>query len=128
MIGPTELNWALTSGEPGRMFSMTFFDDPFKVDVFVTGSTPYEVSERERSKTCLLFEGVEARVVAPENIVLQKLRWYDLGNRVSDRQWNDLVQVIEVQGPAFDREYMLHWAEHFNLRDLAEEALSEARP
>ena len=110
------------------MFSLTLMDDPFKVDVFVMGETTYEKSEQERAEMQELFPGVPGLVIAPENIVLQKLRWYDLGNRVSDRQWNDLVQVIEIQGDAFDREYLLKWAEHFGLKELAEEALSEARP
>ncbi len=128
MVGPTELNWALTSTDPGRMFSMTYFEDPFKIDVFVMGSTPYEMSELERSQVCFLFEGVSARVIAPENIVLQKLKWYVEGNRISNQQWNDVVRVIEFLGDAFDRDYLLHWADHFDLRELAEAALSEARP
>ena len=107
---------------------MTYMDDPFKIDVFVANSAPYERSELERAQLVSLFDGVDAMVIAPENIVLQKLRWFELGNRVSDRQWNDLVQVIEIQGEAFDRDYLLEWAEHFKVRDLAEEALAEARP
>lgn len=69
-----------------------------------------------------------SRVIAPEKVVLQKLRWYELGNRVSDRQWNDVIQVIEVQGEAFDSCCSLGWAEHFNMRDIAEQALAEAMP
>lgn len=67
-------------------------------------------------------------VVSPEDLVLQKLNCVKSGMRPRDVHWNDLVQVIEIQGDAFDRNYLLKWAEHFGLKELAEEALSEARP
>lgn len=127
VIGPTELNWALNvRTEPG-MFQLLHSSEVFKVDVFVIGDSDYERSEIERARDIQLLEGVSAWVAAPENTVLQKIKWYESGNRVSDRQWNDIVQVIEIQGPAFDRDYFLHWANRLGIRELAEQALVEAK-
>lgn len=32
----------------------------------------------------------------PEELVISKLRWYELGNRVSKPQWRDLLGVMEI--------------------------------
>jgi hypothetical protein len=40
----------------------------------------------------------------PEDILLQKLRWFRLGGEVSDRQWRDVLAIIRVQGPRLDRD------------------------
>ena len=83
---------------------------------------------RARSVTVDITQGMHANVVSSEDLVLQKLNCVKSGMRPRDVHWNDLVQVIEIQGDVFDREYLLNWAEHFDLKALAEEALSEARP
>lgn len=57
-----------------------------------------------------------------EDIVLVKLRWFELGNRISDKQWNDIVQVLEVQHGNLDEAYLIKWARHFNVLDLLREA------
>lgn len=106
---------------------MMFIEDPFKIDVFVTDKTPYELSENGRARLISLMEGIEAKVLAPENIILRKLLWYDEGNRVSDRQWNDLMQILDVQGVSIDQEYLLSWARELGVEDLAREALSSVR-
>ena len=54
------------------------------------------------------------------------LRWYVLGNRVSERQWLDVLGVLKVQGDSIDREYLTRWARLLDLDELLEEALSQA--
>lgn len=50
-----------------------------------------------------------------------------MGLRVSDRQWNDIVQVIDVQLPNLDRTYLVKWCEEFGVLDLLKDAVSQAR-
>jgi hypothetical protein len=128
MVNLTELETALDDRRWPSNFQLLHYDSTFKIDVFLSEDKHYDRLVEERAKSVELVPGKQVWYVSAEDIVLMKLRGYDLGNRISDRQWNDLVQVIEVQGSAFDREYLLHWAERFELRDLALEALSEARP
>jgi hypothetical protein len=128
VVNQEELREAVENPRWPGGFQLLHYDTTFKIDVFVSEETDYEQIVSQRAKSVEITEGFDVWYVTAEDIVLMKLRWYDLGNRVSDRQWNDLVQVIEIQGEAFDRDYLLQWAEHFGVKDLALEAFSEARP
>lgn len=118
---------SLEENSPWRSFQILHLEHMFKFDIFVPPSEPFLESLRSRTRQVTL-EGIELRIASAEDILVMKLRWYELGNRVSDRQWNDIVQVIEVQGHHLDRDYVRQWANHFELLDLAEEAFTEALP
>jgi hypothetical protein len=66
-------------------------------------------------------------VYTAEDILLQKLRWYRMGNEVSDRQWRDILGIVLVQGNALDLAYLSRAAEVLNVSDLLEQALGQAR-
>jgi hypothetical protein len=61
-----------------------------------------------------------------EDAVLAKLEWYRMGGEVSERQWNDLLGILKVQGTALDLPYVRHWAADLQVTDLLERALAEA--
>ena len=58
--------------------------------------------------------------------MLAKLQWYRDGGWVSDRQWNDVLGVLKVQGPALDRAYLAEWARELGLTDLLRRAYNDA--
>ncbi|CAN5502037.1 hypothetical protein BH11ARM2_BH11ARM2_29130 [soil metagenome] len=109
-----------------RTIQILHMDEVFKIDVFVVGDDPFVRSEFERAKTVALISGRSVKIACPETIVIQKLRWYRLGNMVSDRQWNDIVQVLETQSERLDWSYLREWANHFGLGEWLEKARSEA--
>ena len=115
---------ALASGP--RSFQAIHEESVFKVDVFLMEDSLFERWEVESAKRLELFEGVVGLVMAPEAIALEKLRWYELSNRSSDRQWNDVVKLIETVGEEFGSEEFLRWGETLGLMELAREALAEA--
>jgi hypothetical protein len=49
-----------------------------------------------------------------------------MGNEVSDRQWNDILGVLKIQGKTIDIEYLRHWAIHLRVTDLLDRALEDA--
>jgi hypothetical protein len=72
-------------------------------------------------------EGDTVRVATAEDVVLQKLRWYRLGNEVSDRQWRDVAGVLKRRSGALDRSYLEHWARELEVSDLLARALLESQ-
>ena len=62
-----------------------------------------------------------------EDLILQKLLWYERGGRSSDRQWHDVLGICRVQASALDSSYLTHWADRVGIRQLLDAALSEAR-
>ena len=80
-----------------------------KVDVFVLPASRYDVHAFERAREDTLEQTEHARafyIAAPEDVVLNKLRWYRKGGDASDRQWGDVVGVLQVQAGALDGAYL----------------------
>ena len=99
----------------------------FKVDLFVLGAGPLDREELARRQRIELPEsGDELEVASAEDTVLQKLHWFRLGRGVSDRQWQDLLGVLQVQGSRLDRQYLDRGAGLLGVEDLLRRALREA--
>lgn len=56
-----------------------------------------------------------------------KLEWYRMGGELSDRQWNDVLNVIKVQGDLLDLGYLRRWAIQLGVADLLERILDQAQ-
>lgn len=61
----------------------------------------------------------------PEDLVLSKLEWYELGNRISESQWKDMLGILKVQ-KSLDWNYLEKWATELGLLNLLQKARSEA--
>lgn len=90
-----------------------------KIDVFVPPHGPMGVGQLDRARRVSAFPGIVALpVLGPEDVILQKLRWYRLGGEVSDRQWRDLVSVLRLLGDRADIGYLEEVAGGAGLADL----------
>lgn len=127
MVSANEIREALSSTETYRSFQLLHFQEVFKVDVFVPLPSEYVEEEFARARTIEFLPGIIANCASPECIVIQKLRWFELGNRVSDRQWNDIVQVLEIQKGGLDDDFLDKWSKHFGLFDLLQNARSQVK-
>jgi hypothetical protein len=99
-----------------------------KVDLFVAGGTPLDASQLARCLAVDLGEGRRLYVHPPEDILLQKLRWYRRDGEVSDRQWRDIAAIVRVQDRRLAREYLRQSAGIPGVSDLLDRALGEALP
>jgi hypothetical protein len=64
-------------------------------------------------------------VHSPEDIVLQKLAWYRMGNEISDRQWTDILGILRMQRGQLDGDYLRQWANELAVGDLLRRATDE---
>lgn len=96
-----------------------------KVDLFVAGGTPLDTQQLARRRLVDVGGGRILPFHPPEDILLQKLRWYQMGGRSSDRQWRDIQGIIRVQGAGLDRTYLREYAPAFGIEALLADALSE---
>lgn len=97
-----------------------------KVDLFVAGGSPLDARQIARRRRVDLGDGLYLHVHPPEDILLQKLRWYRLGGGLSDRQWRDILGIIKVQRTRLDRAYLLESARVLSVEDLLARALDQA--
>ncbi len=108
-------------------FNVIHLDTMLKVDVFVPKSRLFDQEEFRRAQQEVLLEGTRPfNVASPEGTILNKLEWYRMGGEVSDRQWNDILGVLKVQGTHLDMNYLQKWAANLNVTDLLERALVDA--
>lgn len=96
-----------------------------KVDLFVAGGTPVDAEQIQRRLLVSLGDGVTLPIHPPEDILLQKLRWFRLGGEASDRQWRDIQGIVRVQGRRLDQEYLRRQAPVLAVTDLLERALAD---
>jgi hypothetical protein len=103
-----------------RSFNLIHLQTMLKVDVFVATNDPFHlVQMRRRILQPISADGrVSMYVASPEDTILAKLKWYKEGGAISDRQWNDVVGVLKVQGAILDQRYLQDWAQRLGLSDL----------
>ena len=110
-------------------FNLIHLQTMFKVDIFIRRQRPYDSSQFERraSQMLSLEPEMAAYIASPEDTILAKLEWYRLGGEISNRQWQDVRNIIEVQADRLDWAYLRHWAAQLNLSDLLERVRDESR-
>ncbi len=108
-------------------FNAIHLDTMLKVDVFIPKTRAFDQEELRRTRQEVLAIGTRPFYMAsPEGTILNKLEWYRMGGEVSDRQWNDILGVLKVQGTTLDMAYVQRWAKTLQVTDLLERALVEA--
>jgi hypothetical protein len=109
-------------------FNVIHFETVQKMDFFIRGDGDYPAEEMRRRIKVAVDETLQQKiwVASPEDIILQKLLWFKMGSRISERQWNDALGVIKVQGDRLDREYLNHWAKILDIKDFVQRAFMDA--
>jgi hypothetical protein len=109
-------------------FNVIHFETAFKIDIFVQGPSEFErglLAHRRKAKLSDASRR-DLHVVSPEDIILLKLRWFDMTGGTSERQWHDVLGVLAVQGESLDFEYLTDFAAKLGLEGLLDRARAEA--
>lgn len=113
--------------ERGGSFNVIHLPTMSKIDLFVAGEGVAARSQMERRQRLPLpgLPQVTLALASAEDVIVQKLRWFRLGNEVSERQWRDALSVVRVQAEALDREYLRRTARELGVEDLLDRLLGE---
>jgi hypothetical protein len=103
----------------GRSYNVFHAASMTKIDLFPATSA----FERNQLARAARFDGVP--VTSAEDTLVAKLRWFRLGGEVSDRQWRDILGLIEVQRLRLDQAHLQHWATELGVADLLAKALAD---
>jgi len=123
----TPIDQMRTATRERRSFNLIHLATMFKIDVFVSKGRPFDRSAAERARPQIIGRehDDQFRVASPEDTVLAKLEWFQLGGETSERQWWDIVGVLRVGADA-DRVYLRRWSAALGVTDLLERALTDA--
>ena len=109
--------------------NLIHYETSTKVDLFIQGGSPLDEQQMGRRQRVRVTTNPDRYlyVYTPEDILLQKLRWYRMGSEVSDRQWRDILGIILVQAGRLDEDYLRRGAKVLRVTDLLDRALREGR-
>jgi hypothetical protein len=101
----------------------------FKVDIFIPKPRAFDhaqLAHRVKKTICTDPEHY-AFILSAEDIILAKLEWYQMGGRVSERQWRDVLEVLKTQSEQLDFTYMSKMAASLHVEDLLETAIKASK-
>ncbi len=110
-------------------FNLMYLETMIKVDIFIPQASAFDRQMFQHARQDTLEAGEDARLfylASAEDSVLKKLVWYEMGNRVSDQQWKDVLGILKVQATALDLAYLRQWADTLKVSALLEQALVDA--
>lgn len=110
-------------------FNLVHLETMMKIDVFILKDRSFDQEAFQRRRMDRLDSESSERtyyISSPEDIIINKLEWYNKGGRKSERQWNDIIGILKVQGNSLDLIYCEKWAKQLALGDLLRKALQDA--
>jgi hypothetical protein len=119
---------AMEAARGSSMFTMIHTASFMKVDVHVVPRSGIHKEEIERGRWQRLGPDHpdDVRIVTPEDLVLQKLRWYLEAGGVSDKQWRDVIGILKMRGHSLDFDYVRKWAPVLGVSEQLDRALAAA--
>jgi len=92
--------------------------EPYKIELFFLSDDPHDRIRFER-RLPTRFDRHATFVASPEDVVVTKLRWSQLGKRNKD--FDDVRNVLAVQGDSLDWPYIENWCDQHGTRGLLDQ-------
>ncbi|MEN3942342.1 hypothetical protein WJU23_13670 [Prosthecobacter sp. SYSU 5D2] len=109
-------------------FNLINMNTALKVDVFAAKFRAFEQGQFTRIQLIHLAgeDGPQIKVTCREDMIAAKLEWFRLGDEISDRQWQDILGMIRLQGASLDMDLLVENARELKVQDLLDRAITEA--
>jgi hypothetical protein len=123
LVSESEAHAALKSSEEYPSIQALNVEEAFKFDCFVERDTAANTEALAQVEKVEVEPGIFLNFACAERILIQKLRWYKLGNRVSERQWRDLRSIAKK---TLNLDWLLvaKWAVVYGVVDVLDELRS----
>lgn len=127
-ISESAISEAIASDNPSNSFNVIYLPSMEKADIFVLQDDPFSRSTMDRRQLYATADdpAKSIYIYSPEDIILQKLKWFRMNRRESEKQWRDVLGVMKIQGDTLDFEYLWRWAEPLDASTTIEQALIES--
>ena len=96
----------------------------FKVELFLLTDDAHDRARFDRRQRQPFLTNTTYLPTA-EDVIIQKLRWFERGRRAKDR--DDAMNVITVQAGRLDLDYIRRWCDQHGTRSLFETLLVESQ-
>ena len=108
-------------------FNVIHLKTMFKIDIFILKERQFDKTalKRKREDTLSGASPLKLFISSPEDIILHKLEWYKLGGCISERQIEDIKNIILVQAKNLDMPYINQWADKLGVSEILEKLLKE---
>lgn len=93
-----------------RQFNIIHPASGLKVDLFVPAATEYARTEAQRVRRITNPGKYSAWFGSPEDIVLNKLLYYQMSDGVSEKHLRDIAGMMKLLREKLEREYIEQWA------------------
>jgi len=98
-------------------FNVIHIPSGLKVDVIVPRKSEHSVSEQSRVRRLSDRSDFSAWYAAPEDVILNKLRYLKMSGGQSQKHIRDIGGMLKISGDQIDREYIETWAAKLNVLD-----------
>ncbi|MBD3315064.1 MAG: hypothetical protein GF344_04700 [Chitinivibrionales bacterium] len=108
-----------------RSFNLIHKETILKVDIFVCQANLLAEEAMRRRRSEIMDSRQKIYFASSEDTVLAKLDWYRKGGEVSQKQWEDILGVLQMQRGNLDMAYLRCWSDRQGLLTLLDRALSQ---
>ncbi len=108
-------------------FNIIHLQTTEKADLFVGGNDDFSRLRLARRQRIQANPNSDEGfyVCTSEDIILQKLIWYKMTAKESQKQWRDILGVLKLQGNKLDFNYLWQWADQLGLLNEINQAFLE---
>jgi len=93
----------------------------YKLDIFICGLDTFGRSQIKRRRRLQVMENQAVYFASPEDVIIKKMDYFKTGE--SERQFRDIVGILQICGDQLDYDYIRIWAQKFGLMEIWESIL-----